>query len=37
LGAPRDAVGVLLIVGSLALLAENILRARRRAEPRKPE
>ena len=37
LGAPRDAVGVLLIAGSLALLAENILRARRRAEPRKPE
>jgi hypothetical protein len=37
LGAPRDAVGVLLIGGSLAVLAENILRVRRKAVPRKPK
>jgi hypothetical protein len=37
LGAPREAVGVLLIVGSLAVLTENILRARRKAVLRKPE
>jgi hypothetical protein len=37
LGAPRAAVGLLLIVGSLAVLAENILRARREAAPRKSE
>lgn len=35
LGAPHAAVGGLLVVGSLAVLAENILRARRNAVPRK--
>ena len=37
LGAPRAAVGVLLILGSLAVLGENILRAGRKSVPRKGE
>jgi hypothetical protein len=37
LGAPADAVGLLLIAGSLAVLTENILRARRNAEPTPPK
>ena len=34
LGAPSIVVGLLLAGGSLALLAENVLRARKRAPPR---
>jgi len=37
LGAPRAAVGVLLILGSLAVQGENILRAGRKSVPRKGE
>jgi hypothetical protein len=37
LGVPRAAVGVLLLAGSLAVLVENILRARRKPRPREPK
>jgi hypothetical protein len=37
LGAPRAAIGVLLLAGSLAVLVENILRARRKPRPREPK